>query len=258
MKKLIYVALLFVGVSTAVAQTQPKWKLVWEDNFNSGKLDESKWNVITRGESAWKRYMSAEKDLISFENGNVVLTGRINKDNASDTSKYVTGGIDTKNKYTLTYGRIEIRAKLGSAQGAWPAFWMVPNERQALPGGEIDIMEHLNFDDFVYQTAHSHYTIKLGLKDTPQHYGTAKIKMGEYNVYGLEWYEDRVVWMINGEATFVYPRIKTDKEGQWQYDVPFFIMLDQQLGGPGTWPGEINDADLPVKMWIDWIKVYKQ
>lgn len=258
MKKLLCLIMLVAGITAATAQTQPKWKLVWEDNFNKKSLDESKWSVIPRGPSHWNRFMSPEKDLITFEKGNVVLAGRVNADKAKDTSRYVTGGIFTKDKYTFKYGRVEIRAKLGSAQGAWPAFWMLPNDQPWPYGGEIDIMEHLNFDDFVYQTAHSYYTVTLGIKDKPAHGGTGKIKTDEYNVYGVEWYEDRIVWQINGETTFIYPRIKTDQKEQWPFTDQMYVLLDQQLGGPGTWVGEIDEAQLPVKMWIDWIKVYQQ
>lgn len=258
MKKILSLILLMAGITAVTAQTQPKWKLVWEDNFNSGKLDESKWSKIPRNAAGWACFLSDEPDLVTFENGNVVLSGRVNEDRSVDTVKYFTGGIYTKDKYMFQYGRVEIRAKLGSAQGAWPAFWMLPNKDKWPTGGEIDVMEHLNFDDFVYQTAHSHYTITLGIKDNPKNYGMGKVDLNNYNVYCLEWYPDRLVWMINGEATFVYPRIKTDKEGQWPFDMPYFIMMDQQLGGPGTWPGEIDDSQLPVKMWIDWVKVYQQ
>lgn len=247
-------AILSLATISTFAQTHPKWKLVWQENFNAKALDTSIWSVIPRGTADWQRYMSPQKDLITFENGNIVLSGRINTDK-SDTSRYLTGGIYSKDKYSFLYGRIEIRAKLGSAQGAWPAFWLHGDKWP--DDGEVDIMEHLNFDDFIYQTSHSIYTVKLGIKDNPRQGGTGKILLDQYNVYTLEWYPDRLVWLINGQATFIYPRIETDKEGQWPYTKPLYIILDQQLGGPGTWVGEIDDAQLPVKMWIDWVKVYQ-
>lgn len=255
MKKIILTLAALLSVA-AFGQTQPAWKLVWQEDFNGKTLDASRWSVIDRGSAHWNRYMSSQKDLVTFENGNVVLAGRVNTDKA-DTSRYVTGGIYTKDKYSFLYGRIEIRARLGSAQGAWPAFWLLPQSDNWPDGGEIDLMEHLNFDDFVYQTAHSSYTVELGIKDIPKQYGTAKIDRDGYNVYCFEWYPDRLVWLINGQPTFIYPKIETDKPGQFPFTEPFYILLDQQLGGPGTWVGEINEAQLPVKMWIDWVKVYQ-
>lgn len=73
----------------------------------------------------------------------------------ADTARFVTGGLYTKHKRTIEYGKVEVRAKLGQAQGAWPAIWMLPDRDIAWPnGGEIDIMEHLNFDPMAYQTVH--------------------------------------------------------------------------------------------------------
>ena len=58
--------------------------------------------------------------------------------------------------------------KLNGATGAWPAFWLLPQDGKWPGGGEIDIMERLNNDSIAYQTVHSHYTFDLGIKDNPE------------------------------------------------------------------------------------------
>lgn len=204
--------------------------------------------------------MSPRADLIKVSNGNVMMAGIENPDRSKDTAAYLTGGLYSKGKFSFLYGKIEICARLESVQGAWPAFWLLPaDEKIKWPnGGEIDIMEHLNFDGYVYQTVHSYYTLRLGLKDTPKNFGMAKINRDHYNVYGLEWTPTELIFSINSVPTFRYPKIKTDKEGQWPFDTPFYILIDQQLGGKGTWPGEVRHDQLPVKMWIDYVRVYKR
>ena len=37
----------------------------------------------------------------------------------------------------------------------------------------------------------------------------------------------------------------------------FLLILNQALGGEGTWPGKINDNELPVIFEIDWVKIFK-
>lgn len=240
----------------------PKWKLIWQEDFNGKKVNAKNWSVIPRGTAHWNRLMSTEADLIQIKKGNLVLTGKVKPEGVKDTAKYITGGLHSIGKFNFKYGRIDICAKLQSAKGAWPALWLLPDvEGRKWPDqGEIDIMEHLNYDDFVYQTAHSAYTVVHGIKDNPPHGGTGKIERDGYNVYSVEWTPTRIVWLINGVATFEYRKLD-DKaaldKGQWPFDEPFYIILSQQLGGPGTWVGEIDDADLPVKMWIDYIKVYQ-
>ncbi len=41
------------------------------------------------------------------------------------TTGYTSGRIKTKGKKEFTYGRIDIRAKLPTVQGSWPALWML-------------------------------------------------------------------------------------------------------------------------------------
>lgn len=235
-----------------------QWKLVWEDQFNANTLDTSKWSRIPSGGADWNRHMSTDDACFEMKDGQLILKGMNNTDLTKDTRPFLTGGIWSKGKFAFQYGRVEIRAKLGSAQGAWPAMWMLAelDKYGKYPkNGEIDIMEHLNYDSIIYQTTHSYYTLDLGQKTNPQHHGTAKIDAGQYNVYGISWYPDRIVFQLNGKDTFTYPRITGVDQSQWPYDQPFFLLIDQQLGG--NWVGKVDQSQLPVEMVIDWVKVYQ-
>ena len=77
----------------------------------------------------------------------------------------------------------------------------------------------------------------------------------DYNLYAMEWSPDKLVFLVNGKATFTYPR-KTDVDtSQWPFDQPFYLLVDQQLGG--NWVGKVDVNQLPVKMSIDWVRVYQ-
>jgi beta-glucanase (GH16 family) len=121
--------------------------------------------------------------------------------------------------------------------------------------GEIDLMEHLNYEDKIYQTVHSYYTLVLKEKNNPPHYGTTQVNNEEFNIYGMEWYPDKLVFTLNGKETFIYPRLKDADPTQWPFDQPFYIMIDMQL--EGSWVGKVDPADLPVQMIVDWVKVYE-
>lgn len=239
-------------------RAQKKWKLVWEDNFNGSRIDSSKWTKVPAGGSAWNKHMTSDPACYRIKDGRLTLIGINNPDRSADSRPFLTGGIYSKGKFAFQYGKIEIRAKLGTARGAWPAMWMLAatNKHGAYPrNGEIDIMEHLNNDSVVYQTIHSYYTLDLKQDKTPPHYGTAKYKNGEYNVFGLMWYPDKIVYLLNGKKTFTYPRVSGVDPSEWPFDQPFYILIDQQLGG--SWVGEVDPDDLPVKMEVDWVKVYQ-
>lgn len=234
------------------------WQLVWEDDFSrDGVIDDAVWSKIPRGRSDWSNYMSDNDVLYDVKDGNLILRGIVNPDRENDSVPYITGGIQTLHKKAFAHGKIEIRAKLESAKGAWPAFWMLPFDRTRWPyGGEIDIMERLNYDDFAYQTVHSYYTQILKMGDVPPHSATAPINVDDYNIYGVELYPDSLVFAINGKHTFTYPRIETELEGQFPFDRSFYLMLDMQL--EGGWVGKADPEDLPVAMYIDWVRFYQK
>lgn len=251
-KTLPFLAIMFTLCFTS-CKPQEKWTLVWEDNFDGTSIDDNSWTKIDRGGADWNRHMSHDNSLYEVKDGNLILHGKVNT-NADDSVKVITGGVYSKDKVTMTYGKIEVRAKLGSAKSAWPAFWLLPNKSNWPDGGEIDLMEHLNHDSIVYQTIHTHYTYVLKEENPPKG-GTAVIDVDGYNTYGLEWYQDSLVFLVNDKKTFSYPKIETDKKGQWPFNEPFYLLLDMQLGG--SWVGPVDTTELPVKMEIDWVRIYE-
>ena len=234
------------------------WVLVWEDNFDQDELfDDRYWSKIERGTSDWNNTMSMVDECFSNKNNIISLWGIYNDDvDESDMSPYLTGGIQTKGKYNFTEGRISIRAKLTAATGAWPAIWLLPENAGWPIGGEIDIMERLNFDSFVYQTVHSKYTLDNDAnKYTPLYSVKSAIKTNDFNTYTVEVHKDRLVFFVNDEQTHEYPRLDNI---QYQFpflDNPLYLLIDRQLGG--SWVGKVNNNHLPVAMEIDWVRYYK-
>lgn len=258
MKKIIYPFLLLIfPVACTTNRNLHKPALVWEENFDQTEtFDATRWSKIPRGKSDWNRHMSNFDSLYAWRDGKLILRGIVNTTQKDDTSTYLTGGVYTKDKVGFGLGRIEIRAKLGNATGAWPAFWLLGQGMKYPGGGEIDILEHLNHDDFIYQTVHSYYTITLNEKNNPKHGGTGRIRPEEFNTYAVEIHKNKVVFYVNGIKTFTYPKIKTDKPGQFPFaDAEHYLLLDMQLGG--NWVGKINPEELPVEMEIDWVRYYK-
>jgi beta-glucanase (GH16 family) len=258
------------------------WELVWADEFNDTNLDTTKWTKIDRFTDAdfrltkeewledtekWKditniscfSYTSGNSDLYGFEDGMLVLYGIVNPDTVADPRPYLQGAIKSKRKFAFQYGKIEIHARLEAAKGAWPAFWMLSEKEiyDTLPhrNGEIDIMERLNYEDSVYQTTHSHWTIEMKQRQNPPYYAKGKFNPDSFNTFGLEWYPDKLVYTINGKTTYEYPKLEGVDSAQWPFDQPFYVMLDQQLGG--GWVGEVDPDDLPVRVIIDWIRLYQ-
>ncbi len=258
-KKWIVVAMAALGSGIFFScQTKPKeWQLVWEENFEQqGSFDRSVWSKIPRGTADWNRHMSDFDSCYAMRDGHLVLRGLVNHSLPQDTSPVLTGGVYSKGKRLFSNGRIEIKARLHGARGAWPAFWLLPERGKWPKGGEIDIMERLNNDSIAYQTVHSYYTHVLGFKDNPKQGGIGRIDPNDYNVYAVELYPDSLSFYINREHTFTYPRIETDEKGQFPFNQSYYLLLDMQLGG--SWVGKVYPEDLPVEMEIDWVRFYQK
>lgn len=239
----------------ACTSTPPdnSWKLVWEDDFNSGILDTTVWSRTTRGGSDWQNTQSDDPRCMTFRDGCVVFRGIVN-DNPEDPAPHLTGGIWTKDKKCFGPGRIEVRARLHACRGAWPAIWAFKYNPADIYS-EIDLMERLNGDSIAYQTLHSEYTLHVNTQSP--HGGTGPIDPDDFNVYGADVESDSIVLHINGIPTFTYYRDSTlTAQGQYPYECGHFLLLDMQLGG--AWVGEVANEDLPVEMEVDWVRFYQR
>ncbi len=238
-------------------EAKPKWNLEWSDDFDSETLDETVWSRIPAGSPDWQVYQSTDDRCYEISNSILTLKGIINDNPTADSRPYLCGGIWTSGKKAFKPGRIVIRARLTkAAQGAWPAIWMMPfaPETGWPDCGEIDIMERLNHDGFIYQTMHSKYIDTDNNKNNPQYSKTIFIDPSEWHDYEVYVFMDRVVFRIDNKITFEYPRYNNGAGGQYPFYTDWDLRIDMQLGG--SWVGAISASQLPAEMEIDWVKYY--
>lgn len=231
--------------------------VVFEDDFEgvNGVPDPDKWSLCERSTSNWARYLSGSYDQAYTKDGSLFLIGE-QKD-----GEYLTGGIETRGKFDFEHGRVECRARFAQMpKGGHTGIWMMPAPpaEQWPKSGEIDIMEHLNKDDIIYETVHSWYADDMGHKDDPEAQRTVAINKDDWNIYGVEWTAEKITYTVNGEKYLEYPNLHLEGENgayQWPFNHPFYLILSQSLGGEGTWAGAIDNAELPAIFEIDWIRV---
>lgn len=229
------------------------WKLRFTEDFKGKSLNEMLWTRIGAGTSDWNRNMSRRSDLVAVKDGLLHVYGVKNDDLASDARSVLTGGISTHGRFAVTYGKVEIKCRLEAQKGAWPAIWMMPEHPSAgWPDcGEIDIIERLNFDAFVYHTVHSGWT--AAHKYDPPSCSKGAIKPNDWNIYAIEWTPEQIVWKVNGKETHKYAKVGDDP-ARFPWTSPFYLMIDMQLGG--DWVGEVDEKTLPTAMHVDWVKFY--
>ena len=238
-------------------RTHKGWRLVWSDEFSGDELDKTSWSRCLRYGSPWNRHMSLLDSLVKVQNGVIELWGINRPEGYQDSLKFLTGGVDSRGLRSIKNGRIDVRARLDCAQGFWPAIWMMPESNLPWPeAGEIDIMEHLNFDDYIYQTVHSGHIEGLRQPKT-QHDHKEKVNVTIFNIYSVEITPNEIIYYINRRKTFSYPRLDPEPEGQYPFDnYEYYMILSAQLGG--HWIGPIEAEQLPVKMEVDYVRFYEK
>lgn len=257
MKRILLLAVLALTGALACTQKQVNdnpWNLVWEEKFDGPVLDADAWTRIPQGAHDWNDMMSLREDLVFVEDGQLVLLGKAG--GPDDATPFVTGGVTGRGKKSFREARIEIKAKFNSVQGFWPALWLMPDTSLPSPEyAEIDLMEHLNDEDFVHQTVHSRYTLDGG--EHPDKSATGPVDKDGWNIYAAEIHPDCVCLFINDEKTLTYPRLEgVENQFPWS-DYPFYIILSNQLGG--SWVGPVDQPEeLPSELRVDWIRVYEK
>jgi len=133
------------------------WHLVWSDEFDTdGAPDPANW----RFESGFVRNMEAQwyqPANASVQNGMLVIEARREqvmnpRYNAGSTdwkqnrqfADYTSTSMTTSGKRAFMYGRFEMRARIPTPAGSWPAFWVLGSGTSWPQSGEIDIMEYYN------------------------------------------------------------------------------------------------------------------
>ena len=245
---------------TSEPKSATNWELVWEDNFDvAGLPDSSVWGYeegyIRNSEAQY--YTKARPENARVEEGNLVIEARNDNWNGN---KITSASINTYGKKSILYGRIEVKAKLPTGMGTWPAIWMlgdVINQGTGWPAcGEIDIMENVGYDpDTIHANIHTKaYNHVMG---TNKGNRTGAVKPYEnYHVYAVEWFEDHMDFFLNDSLYFSFKNEGTGND-VWPFDKPHYLIINLAIGG--SWGGQkgIDEAIFPQKYYIDYVRVYQ-
>lgn len=240
-----------------VALDPARWVLAWSDEFDrTGSPDPAVWTH----ESGYLRnnedqYYTDRLENSRVEDGKLIIEAR----NDSWQGRPITSAsVITSGKKSFLYGRIEVRARIPTGRGTWPAAWML-GENAEVRGwpdcGEIDIMENVGFDPRrihanIHCAAYNH-TKKNGRGNSV----LAEAPWKEFHVYAVEWYEDRMEFFFDDLRYFVF-RKESDDPAVWPFASPHYLILNLAIGG--GWGGEkgVDRSLLPHRYEVDYVRYY--
>ncbi len=251
-------------ISCTSGKKQNDKNLVWNDEFNySGLPDSVKWEYDIEGnEWGWgnneaQYYTRQRKENAWVKNGLLYITAR--HDNYKG-HKFTSVRLVTRNKGDWLYGRVEVKAKLPTGRGTWPAIWMLSTDWEygGWPeSGEIDIMENVGYNpDSVFAAVHT--ATYNHVKSTQKTAGIALPDCDEeFHVYAMEWNKNEIKTYVDDNHIFSFSNEGTGYK-EWPFDKRFHLLLNVAVGG--TWGGAqgIDTAIFPQAMEVDYVRVYQK
>lgn len=255
--------------AAAEAETPPRMEyvLVWADEFDGqGLPDSTRWSfevgdgcpdLCGWGNNEQQYYTAAQTGNARQEDGRLIIEAH---QGAHGSREYTSARLVTKGKGDWRYGRVEVRAKLPSGRGTWPAIWMLPTD-WAYGGwpasGEIDIMEHVgHVPDTIYGTVHTEAFNHLRGTQRGNQVAVPDSE-SEFYVYAIEWSEEKIDFFIEN---WRYHRFEKTGSGHevWPFNKRFYLLLNLAVGG--NWGGAQGiDSDIwPQRMEVDYVRVYQE
>jgi beta-glucanase (GH16 family) len=248
--------------------------LVWSDEFDgNGAINASKWHHQTQlpaGGSWFNGEVQHYTDQLtnsSINGGFLNITAKKEPyTNQGVTKQYTSARLNSK--FAFLYGRVDIRAKVPTNQGTWPALWLLGKNVNEDGGffdaqfgtanwpacGEIDIMEHgiTQSQPAGYVQSALHTPSSFG--NTTNIGGTIAANLGtDYHVYSMNWSPFQITFLLDGVAFYTYsPAVKTPSN--WPFNAEQYLLLNIAMGGvAGTIPSNFTQA----AMVVDYVRVYQ-
>ena len=234
------------------------YKLVWSDEFDGNEIDGEKWDFYMGKHGSEEQYYTDRRENSIIRDGKLVIIAR---KEAYEDCGYTSASLFTRYKDGYpggwTYGKVQVRAKIPSGMGQWPAIWMMPTDNKFgwwPKSGEIDIMEAVGQNpNIIYGTIHCekynhlNNTAKGGKIRSETVYS-------DFHDYEMIWDGDGITFLLDDYAYYTYVPESRDHT-VWPFDERFYLKLNLAIGG---WGGAPDDRLFPTEYQIEYVRVYAQ
>jgi len=247
------------------------WKLVWHDEFDTnGPPDPANWNY-ERGFVRNQELQWYQPENAFCTNGLLVIEARpehkrnpqfVAGSNDWKTSRewidYTSASITSRRLREFKHGKFEMRARIDTRPGSWPAFWTLG----ATPGirwpacGEVDIME------FYTGTVLANFGYGLDGKTKWLAVRKPVAELGgdawskEFHIWTMEWDEKKVDLLLDGKLMNHLEVATADNADRGNpFHRPIYFILNQAIGANG---GDPSQTKFPIRFEVDWVRVYQR
>ncbi len=243
---------------------------VFDEEFDSETLDRKYWKTAL----PWgpDKIINAEKQYFVnlfgsdpidanpfvMTGSSLQITGTVTPPellSQANNQPYLSGVISTKDKFEMTYGYIEMSAKLAGGQGFLSTFYLFNQDFQKNKP-EIDVVEYIgDRPDKLYQTYHYHDSNRNRRGDGERHSTPTMESVLGYNLsegfhkFSVLWEPGLIVWYVDGNEVRRLTGVRVSDE-------PMNIIAQLVVGS--EWIGEPDPSALPKTFEIDYIKAWQK
>lgn len=249
----------FIATDASQGAQDPVYELIWADEFDGeGAPNSAFWTLRDgTGQNGWgngeAQFYTDRRDNSLVSDGTLKIFAK--RENFGGSS-FTSARLATQDKFEFTYGKIEVRAKLPSGGGTWPAIWLLgaDYETNIWPAaGEMDIMEHIgNNQDIIQAAVHSPSSF-----GATQNKGDIRVNgvSEEFHTYELTWTDESLAFGVDGNVYYTYnPAVKN--ADTYPFNKDFFLILNVAMGG--SLGGEIDASFTESTMEIDYVRIYQE
>ncbi|MBC8133565.1 MAG: glycoside hydrolase family 16 protein [Deltaproteobacteria bacterium] len=176
----------------------------------------------------------------------------------TDTAKPFRG-VEMRSRETLTYGKIETRARLAKGSGVVSSVVLIYTPWPADDWNELDIeylgryTDKVQFNAMVYTGPPVAKPAVTSVSPTQY---PAVVPVGidpsaDFHIYGIEWTPNDARFTIDGELKHTW----STQIGRLK--LPQNILLTIWASSAAGWAGPIEPTTAPTSAQYDWIRVYK-
>lgn len=259
----------------SAAKESDGYKLVWADEFNrDGRPDPNHWGYehgfVRNEELQWY-----QPDNARCENGMLVIEARQerlpnpNHDPDSNSwrrsrphAEYTSACLKTSGLHNWTFGRFEMRGRIDTRAGLWPAFWTLGSARPWPGCGEIDIMEYYRgmlLANACWASERRWVAIWDDLKKPITDFGDPEAWSSKFHVWRMDWDKDSIRLYVDDELLNTIELSKTinrTPDRANPFHEPHYILLNLAIGGANG--GDPSATEFPARSEIDYVRVYQR
>jgi beta-glucanase (GH16 family) len=164
----------------------------------------------------------------------------------------------TSGKHAFLYGRFEMRARIDTRAGSWPAFWVLGSGVSWPASGEVDIMEYYRNMVLanVCRPAGSNCNWTSTNKTLSALGGSTWT--GQFHVWAMEWDAQNIDLYLDDALVNHFVVANAVGSGQTNPYVgrTFYILVNQAVGGQNG--GDPTNTTFPLRYEVDYVRVYQR